>query len=597
MNSLQYSTRFTLENRPYSAQELLAQIFDARDAGAIWKQAQQQPTSLYQLKNLLSPHGEYGLAGLEAAVTRVLQAIYQKQKILIVGDYDTDGATSTALLIRFFNAIDHCNIDYLVPNRFEFGYGLSPLLVKEALKHQPELIITVDNGISSIDGAALCQEHDVDLIITDHHLPGAKLPSAVAIVNPNQAECPFVSKSLAGVGVAFYFACAIKTKLEEANYFSEQALKVPRMDHFLDLVALGTVADLVPLDDNNRILVSEGLARIRAGIVRPGIRALFSVAGRDTQKACASDFGFMIAPRLNAAGRLDDMSIGIECLICGDEHRATEFAQILHDMNADRRSIESTMTSEAQLQLAAIDQDQLSGRFAICLYHAEWHEGVIGILASRVKEAHFRPCIIFAKDEANNKLKGSARSIPGLHIRDVLANIDSLYPGMLLSFGGHAMAAGLTISCDAFEAFSAAFEDACKQALQGRLPSQVHETDTKLSAELISLELAQLIEASGPWGQRFPEPSFYGRFRVEDARKLGKNTLKLQLRDAKQQRSNQLLEAIKFREADADPAALVGSVIDCIFTLQINRFRGSETLQLLIQTFDMIKDSTVASVA
>lgn len=599
MQKFEYSKRFELTNHDATPSEIVGRLFEVRGAKDLWRQADEQPEKLYDLKNLLDPHGTHGLKGLSAALARLTKALDKSERILIVGDYDADGATATALLISFFRQLGHEPIDYLVPNRFEYGYGLSVALVKEAAKQNPDVIITVDNGIANVDGADLCWQSGIDLIITDHHLPGETLPEATAIINPNQPDCLFPSKALAGVGVAFYLACALKTALIERGYFKQQGVAVPRMDQYLDLVALGTTADLVPLDDNNRTIVYQGLRRIRAGAARPGIKALFHVAGKDPQKATAQDFGFILGPRLNAAGRLDDISIGIECLLAVSDTQATELAQVLQDLNADRRKIEAGMTKEAELQLQALTIKQAdASRFSLALYHPDWHEGVIGILASRVKERHYLPCIVFARSESDNKLKGSARSIPGLHIRDVLANIDSAKPGLLLSFGGHAMAAGLSIVENRFDEFSKLFEQYCASALENQPPSHVHQVDTELPAASHTLTLAECLEQAGPWGQKFPEPSFFGVFFVKQARLLGKNTLKLTLLARADHRAADfpvaqnsvdqeiVVEALKFRAEQIDPRTLLGCYLDCVYQLQINRFRGNQTLQLLLLAFN-----------
>lgn len=504
---------------------LLQRIFAARGV--------QTSAQLERSLQALHPYTE--LKGIDAAVDLLASALEQGQKILIAGDYDADGATSSALAVSALKVMGAQHIEFLVPNRFEFGYGLSPELVDLAAQMEPDLLITVDNGISSVQGVQRAHEHGMKVLITDHHLPGETVPDADAIVNPNQAGDIFPSKNLAGVGVIFYVMLALRARLRDLNWFATQNIKPPNMADFLDLVALGTVADVVPLDQNNRILVHQGICRMRAGKIRPGIKALFEVANRRPERLVASDLGFAVGPRLNAAGRLEDMSIGVMCLLADQDAKARRLAQELDRLNVQRREIERTMQEQASKLL---DRLQLSHALptALSLYDASWHEGVIGILAGRIKERHYRPTAAFAKvsgseEEGEAMLKGSVRSIPGLHIRDVLAEVDRLYPGVIAQFGGHAMAAGLSLPERCFDLFKEAFNQVVHQITMpaGLLQAQLL-TDGVLDAGSLNLESARLISNAGPWGQQFPEPCFQGIFDVLEQRLVGERHLKLTLR-------------------------------------------------------------------
>lgn len=549
---------------------LLQKIFAAR--GALGD----QDVSV-GLAGLLSPHN---LAGLEAALALLITALEQRQRIVIVGDFDADGATSSALAVLSLRAMGAAWVDFLVPNRFEYGYGLTPEIVEVAKTLRPDLILTVDNGISSIDGVAAANSAGIAVLVTDHHLPGRELPAAAAIVNPNQRGCDFASKNLAGVGVIFYVMSALKTALKTRGWFALQQLPEPAMADYLDLVALGTVADVVPLDHNNRILVEQGLRRMRAGRMRPGIRALLQVAGRDHQRLVSADMGFAIGPRLNAVGRLDDMSLGINCLITEDERLAAELAAQMDDLNRDRKSIEGTMQREALASLEALSLEPAAMPFGLCLYDGQWHQGVVGILASRVKDRYHRPVIAFADDVPGVSIKGSARSIPGFHIRDALDAVASKHPQLLSKFGGHAMAAGMSLQLEHFAAFSSAFDsEVSRQLVAADLQAQLL-TDGELSATEFSLELAHTLRLAAPWGQHFPEPLFDGVFRLVQQRLVGGNHLKMVL--AIDDSGQQLIDAIAFNiDLELWPNNAVESV-RAVYKLDVNDFRGRQSLQLLV---------------
>ena len=470
------------------------------------------------------------MPGIEAAVNVLEQAFLNDSNIVIVGDYDADGATSTALLMRAFRAFGFTSIDYAVPDRFRFGYGLTPEIVEFVVENkQPDLIITVDNGIASVEGVEIAKDHGVEVIVTDHHLPGKELPAAAAIVNPNLESSSFPSRALAGVGVAFYLAAAMRRRLISNGHFEHGT--IPNLANLLDLVAVGTVADVVPLDDNNRILVEQGLRRIRNGKCNPGIRALMSIARRPLRKASTVDLGFAVAPRLNAAGRLEDISAGIECLLAKKPGEATKFAGRLDSKNNQRRKIEKDMQRQALLLLEEVLAGETDMPVAICLLGDDWHEGVIGLLASQLKERFYRPAAIFTRAE-NGEIKGSLRSIPGIHVRDLLERISLSAPGLIDRFGGHAMAAGVTLadSEDGFERFKTLFvkevtEIADTDTLACRLLS-----DGALEPEDFSFANAVALRTAAPWGVSFPEPLFDGLFEVDESRVVGKRHLQLELR-------------------------------------------------------------------
>ncbi|MEQ9724037.1 MULTISPECIES: single-stranded-DNA-specific exonuclease RecJ [unclassified Pseudomonas] len=542
-------------------------------------------TRLYAARGVLSAvELEKGLArlipftqlkGIEAAVELLVEGLRQRQRMLIVGDFDADGATASTVGLLGLRMLGAAHVDYLVPNRFEYGYGLTPEIVAVALTREPELLITVDNGISSIEGVAAAKAAGLKVLVTDHHLPGHELPAADAIVNPNQPGCSFPSKSLAGVGVIFYVLLALRARLRELGWFSAERPE-PNLGELLDLVALGSVADVVPLDANNRILVHQGLARIRAGRARPGLRALLEVAGKQHGRITSTDLGFILGPRLNAAGRLDDMSLGIECLLCEDEALARDMAVQLDQLNQDRKAIEQGMQREALAQLKDLPVENLP--FGLCLFEADWHQGVIGILASRLKERYHRPTIAFA-DAGEGMLKGSARSVPGFHIRDALDAVASRHPGLISKFGGHAMAAGLSLPAEHFETFAKAFDEEvrrqlCEDDLTGRLLS-----DGVLSIDEFNLPLARELRNAGPWGQHFPEPLFHGAFQLVQQRIVGERHLKVVL---KSECGSLQLDGIAFgvdREVWPNPTV---RWVELAYKLDVNEFRGQESVQLLI---------------
>lgn len=522
----------------------------------------------------LIPYRE--LKGIDAAVELLVAALESRQRMLIVGDFDADGATASSVGVLALRMLGAAHVDYLVPNRFEYGYGLTPEIVAVALDKRPELLITVDNGISSIDGVAAAKAAGLKVLVTDHHLPGPELPAADAIVNPNQPGCGFPSKALAGVGVIFYVLLALRARLRELDWFARAGIAEPNLAELLDLVALGSVADVVPLDANNRILVHQGLARIRAGRARPGLRAILEVAGRDHRRITSTDLGFILGPRLNAAGRLDDMSLGIECLLCEDEALARDMARQLDQLNHDRKAIEQGMQREALAQLKELKVEELP--FGLCLFDADWHQGVIGILASRLKERYHRPTIAFA-DAGDGVLKGSARSIPGFHIRDALDAVAARHPGLISKFGGHAMAAGLSLPQANFGAFAAAFDaEVRRQLVEDDLTGRLL-TDGSLAAEEFRLDLAQQLRHAGPWGQHFPEPLFHGVFEIVQQRIVGERHLKLVL---KSECGRAQLDAIAFnvdRELWPNPTIRWAEVA---YRLDVNEYRGQESVQLMV---------------
>jgi len=515
------------------------------------------------------------LKGMDTAVDLLVLGLQQGQRMLIVGDFDADGATASTVGMLGLRMLGAAHVDYLVPNRFEYGYGLTPEIVAVALEREPQLLITVDNGISSVEGVAAAKAAGLTVLVTDHHLPGAELPAADAIVNPNQPGCAFPSKALAGVGVMFYVLLALRARLRETGWFTAQRPE-PNLGELLDLVALGSVADVVPLDANNRILVHQGLARIRAGRARPGLRAILEVAGRDHRRITSTDLGFILGPRLNAAGRLDDMALGIECLLCEDEALARDMAVQLDQLNQDRKAIEQGMQREALAQLKDLPLEDMP--FGLCLFEADWHQGVIGILASRMKERYHRPTIAFA-DAGDGVLKGSARSVPGFHIRDALDAVAAKHPELISKFGGHAMAAGLSLPQANFAAFAAAFDaevrrQLCEDDLTGRLLS-----DGALSIEEFHLPLAKELRNAGPWGQHFPEPLFHGVFQLVQQRVVGERHLKVVL---KSECGSVQLDGIAFgvdREIWPNPTV---RWVELAYKLDVNEYRGQESVQLLI---------------
>ncbi len=503
-----------------------------------------------------------------ASMAKLLaDAIQANKKLLVIGDYDADGATATAVAIKGLRAFG-AKVEFLVPNRFEYGYGLTPEIVALAATQTPDVIITVDNGIASVDGVAAANALGIQVLITDHHLPGQVLPQAACIINPNQHGCTFSSKNLAGVGVMFYALLALRAEFRVRGAYTLTA--EPNLTELLDLVALGTVADLVKLDDNNRILVEQGLRRIRAGACSPGILALLRVGGRQPQTANAQDLGFSVGPRLNAAGRLDDMTLGIQCLLAKTDIDATKIAQQLQDLNMQRRSIEADMQEGASLSLDDID---VANQFSISMYQADWHQGVIGILASRIKERYHRPVIVFA-DAGDGLLKGSGRSIAGLHLRDALDLLSKHQPDLILKFGGHAMAAGLTIKQLDFELFNQSFETVVKSLITETDLESVLEVDGSLNSSDMTFATAQMLE-SQVWGQGFAPPLFYDEFEVINQRILGEKHLKLTLKTIDKPL---VIDAIYFNHS-----ALLASKIQAAYQLQTNSYNGVQKVQLNLQ--------------
>lgn len=510
-----------------------------------------------------------GLKGIDAAVELVVGLIRRGGRILVVGDYDADGATGSSLAVRGLRALGAAEVDYLVPSRFAYGYGLSPPVVDVAAERRPDLIMTVDNGIASVEGVARANVLGIPVLVTDHHLPGAELPAAAAILNPNQPGCGFESKNLAGVGVVFYLLMALRARLRELDWFGPGRLQ-PNLAHFLDLVALGTVADVVTLDRNNRILVEQGLRRIRAGACSPGVRAILEISGKHLRQVTAKDLGFSAGPRLNAAGRLEDMSVGVECLICDDRQRADRLAEQLNNLNHRRREIEGEMKLDAE---AMVEGDPPAG---ICLYAEGWHQGVTGIVAARIRERWHRPVIAFA-DADDGMLRGSARSIDGLHIRDVIDRVNSLNPGLIERFGGHAMAAGLSMAAAGLEQFRAAFDAVVRDALGDTEPVRELVSDGDLAPAALNLATAEALRHGGPWGKGFPEPLFDGRFEVARRRIVGERHLRLDLRLP----DGGGIAAIGFGLGDELENA--AGAVHLVYRLDVNEYRGSRAPQLVLE--------------
>lgn len=547
---------------------------------------------IYRARGVMGPEElKYKLTSLEHpkqffdiqnAATLLADAIEQEQRIVIVGDFDADGATSTTLGILALTAMGAIEPQYIVPNRFEYGYGLTPEIVKLVQELEADVLVTVDNGIASIDGVAAAKAAGMKVIVTDHHLPGDSLPQADAIVNPSHPMCQFPSKALAGVGVIFYVMSALRAVLTERQWFEKAHIPRPNMSDYLDIVALGTVADVVPLDANNRILVQQGLARIQAGKARPGILALLEIGGRDPSRVKATDLGFVVGPRLNAAGRLDDMSIGIECLLSEQVMLARSYAEQLDLLNRERKSIESDMKQQAERSLAELDE-ATDLPYGMCFYREDWHQGVIGILASRMKEKCHRPVIAFAKADEDT-LKGSARSIPGVHIRDALDLLAKRYPHILTKFGGHAMAAGMSIKAQHYDEFSKAFDSIIEEWVTPEQLEATIYTDGALAPEDFSLEFAEQLRVAGPWGQAFPEPSFDGEFELLQQRIVGEKHLKLTLRDPQ---TGLLVDGIHFF-CDLSVWPNSAALAKLVYKLDINEFRGQRNLQLLVDYIEPI---------
>ncbi len=528
----------------------------------------------YSLNRLLPP---VSLTGVEAATELLEQALDADAHILFIGDFDADGATACAVGVLGLRRMGANNVGYLVPNRFEYGYGLSPAIVGVAAAQQPDVLITVDNGIASIDGVSVAQELGMSVIITDHHLPGAQLPTADVIVNPNLPGDAFPSKALAGVGVIFYVLMALRARLRALGWFTHHRIKEPNLAELLDLVALGTVADLVPLDYNNRVLVAQGLARINAGCCRPGIKAILETANRTYPGLTARDLGFAVGPRLNAAGRLEDMSHGIACLLADDVDQAREIAEKLDKLNQERREIESAMQQQAN---EVVNQLHLNGALptAICLYNDTWHQGIVGLVASRVRERTGRPAVAFAPD-GTGIVKGSARSVDGLHIRDLLDGIATQHPDLLNKFGGHAMAAGLSLEEKTLDKFRQVFERAVADVLGKDYTPEALLSDGSLNDDELGIEFAELLRTSGPWGQQFPEPIFDDQFEVIEQRTVGLRHLKLRVRRPQGKR---ILDAIAFGYFDNHPAPPAAS-LHLAYRLDVNEYRGIRAPQLIIE--------------
>lgn len=555
---------------------LLQRIYAARGIAS----AQQLDLSL---KHLLPPQ----FLGLDAALDLLQQALVQQQRILIVGDFDADGATSSALAVRLLRDFGFESVDFLVPNRFEFGYGLSPEIVDVAAERRPDLLITVDNGISSHSGVAKAKALGIRVLVTDHHLPGATLPNADAIVNPNQHGCDFASKNLAGVGVVFYLLSAFRSRLRQQDWFVQNQRREPNLVKYLDIVALGTVADVVTLDHNNRVLVNRGISLIRQGQCCFGIAALLAVASRNKQRLVAADLGFAIAPRLNAAGRLDDMSIGIRCLLADSWDEALALAQQLDSLNQSRKSIEAEMQDQALAELNDNLGKAKNLPSGLCIYEDSWHQGVIGILASRIKERFHRPVIAFAPDIDQNSetpedivdIKGSARSIPGLHIRDVLAAVDSKNPDLISKFGGHAMAAGLSLAQRDYDRFCRLFNEEVEQQLAPGALEAVAYSDGVLTGDELQMQVAQSLREAGPWGQNFPEPIFDNFFELIEQRIVGERHLKLTLAH---EDLDYWLDAIAFNVDLRIWPNRECRQVHVLYKLDVNEFRGKQTLQLMV---------------
>ncbi|WP_448548363.1 single-stranded-DNA-specific exonuclease RecJ [Thalassotalea fusca] len=518
------------------------------------------------------------MAGIPAACDVLFEHVTVNNKITIVGDFDADGATSTSLMMSALTMFGVQHHDFLVPNRFEYGYGLTPEIVDIAAKQGTNLIITVDNGISCFAGVERAKALGISVVVTDHHLPSDKLPPADAIINPNQHECLFPSKAIAGVGVAFYFMMGFRKYLRDKGWFEQRNIPEPNLAQLLDLVALGTVADVVSLDRNNRILVEQGLKRIRAGVTRPGIQALIEVACKNQQRMIASDFGFALGPRINAAGRLDDMAYGIQCLLAEDLMAARVMAAELDGLNKSRREIEQGMQNEAEIILKQLKFDSNKLPFSIALFHPEWHQGVIGIVAGRIKEKFHRPTIVFAAVENSDEVKGSARSIPGLHIRDLLEAIHCKHPELIKKFGGHAMAAGLSIHRENFDAFQQAFEIEAKRLLDEEKLTGVILSDGSLEASEMTLAFAEVVRQGGPWGQNFPEPIFDDRFELLQQRIVGEKHLKLVV-----QKDQMAFDAIAFNVDIQQWPNANATHVKLAYRLDINEFRGKQSLQLMVE--------------
>jgi len=529
------------------------------------------------------------LKDIDLAVECIANKIVNNELITIVGDFDVDGATSTTLAVLILRAFGVKKVDYAIPNRFDYGYGLTPKLVESIKKYNPRLLITVDNGISSIDGVKTANELGIDVVITDHHLPADEKPEAVAIVNPNQHGDQFPSKNLSGVGVTFYVMLALRAKLKAIGWFDKNNIKIPNMARYLDLVALGTVADLVPLDYNNRILVSYGLELIRKNMCREGIKALLRLGKRELKKVVASDLGFAVGPRLNAAGRLEDMTLGVECLLAGNIQGAQNLANELDALNHERRQIEANMKLEAANYLQNKYPDKENVPLGICLHDDNWHQGVIGIVSSRVKDLYHRPVFIFAND-GDEYIKASGRSIKGLHLKEILDKMNSTDSELLVKYGGHAMAAGLSIKKDSFEKFEKLFIDTISQVLRedNNILDKIIETDGILSHADFNLDLARLIKYAEPWGQEFSEPVFHGKFKIIEQKILSDKHLKLKVEPVFEHRNTMSLNAIAFNIDREKWPNFEAEFVNIVYKLDINVYSGLTSLQLLIDHIEAI---------
>ena len=530
----------------------------------------------YRLQNLLPPQG---LSHINDAAELLADAITANAGVVIVGDFDADGATSCALAVRCLNAFGLQNVSYLVPNRFEYGYGLSPEIVGVAAMRQPDVIVTVDNGISSIDGVHAAQALGMSVLITDHHLPGEEIPTADVIVNPNLPGDRFASKHLAGVGVIFYVMLSVRARLRQLGWFEHRGIAEPNMSQFLDLVALGTVADVVPLDQNNRILVQQGMQRIRQGQACPGIQALLTVGNRNPARLSSSDLGFAVGPRLNAAGRLDDMSVGIECLLSNDTNKAMVLATQLDDLNKERRQVEQSMQQDALAIVDKISVNDTNKPAIYALSDETWHQGVVGLVASRIKERTHRPVVAMAPGDNEGEWKGSARSVEGIHIRDLLARLDTLYPNVMSKFGGHAMAAGFSVQDNDLATFKTALLQVAEEMTANKDWSHVLWTDGRLQADEFTMELAEQLRQSTPWGQGFPEPVFEGEFEVLESRIVGSTHAKLRLQPIG---STQAIDGICFGYLEKHDNLPEGT-IHVAYRLDVNEFRDRLSLQLMIE--------------
>ncbi|MBT8430033.1 MAG: single-stranded-DNA-specific exonuclease RecJ [Gammaproteobacteria bacterium] len=555
-------------DRPEGVSPLLWRVYKARGISTANQLGR-------ELSSLIPPNR---MAGLEQAVRLLSAAIREEKRILIVGDFDADGATSCALAVLVLRAFGHQAVQFLVPDRFKFGYGLTPEIVEHARPYEPELIVTVDNGISSISGVAAARALGCQVLVTDHHLAGPVLPDAEALVNPNLPDNSFSSKALAGVGVIFYVLIGLRSHLRASGWFDARGIPAPNMADYLDLVALGTVADVVPLDSNNRVLVHQGLQRIRSGRCRPGISALLRIAGRNPARAQTADMGFAVGPRLNAAGRIDDMSRGVDCLLADDPDHANQLAAELDRLNRERRAIEDEMKQQAEMVLASWTPDDRGELpWGLCLYQDDWHQGVIGILASRIKERYHRPVIAFAPGE-EGALKGSARSIPGLHIRDVLDEVAVLQPALLQKFGGHAMAAGMTIREGDFADFAQVFDQVVRSHLQPDDLQAVIRSDGAIAEDEMNLDTARAISDGGPWGQGFAEPIFDDRFEVISSRVVGEKHWKLVMRPVG---GDLVVDAIAFNAVESLP--VIPQTVHAAYRLDENEWQGRVSLQLRVE--------------